>query len=312
MSKKRVRFPDGKGGGSGECDGDNDHNSEDELRNGDPHRPPLSVVVGTVPHRDDWTDEERGLMFFTRSEYNSSRSTAKVISKESERYGFSKTLDGTYIEKSAEAQEKLNEWVQQGGNRRGLERWANADHGEKRQHDQFHAIMAVLRAQDEMIARKNSIDVEKLRKVSHKATKVSRHFARMIGKADSYAMAQELRADSEAAAAEAGTKSGGISTTDDTASVTASLSGMTVGSEEMTVNTLNTYGDVTVPSVDTNEYQHEPIDLDTDLLNIDKVGKNGGEKHRKRRFGFGGRMKNRDGNGNNGSSSKAERISRVA
>lgn len=132
-------------------------------------------------------------LYFSRAEYQMSRSGAKVISKEAERYGYSKNLDETYSSKSAEIQDRLNLWACHGHSRRGLERWANTKHGEERQQDQFQAIMAVLRAQDEMISKKNEVDCEKLRKVSHKATKTSRHFARMMGKADSYAMAQELR-----------------------------------------------------------------------------------------------------------------------
>lgn len=50
--------------------------------------------------------------------------------------------------------------------------------------------MAVLEAQDEMLQKTNGyIDIDRLRKVSYKSTKVARHFARMMGKADSYAVA---------------------------------------------------------------------------------------------------------------------------
>lgn len=153
----------------------------------------LATIVVTVPARTDYDEGELANLFFSRQDYQMSRSQAKVISKESERYGFSKNLEQTWAEKSSDAQDKLNAWAAQGHARRGLERWANGDHGEKRQQDQFQAIMAVLRAQDDMLARKRAIDVEKLRKVSHKSTKIARHFARMMGKADSFAIAQQLR-----------------------------------------------------------------------------------------------------------------------
>ena len=116
-----------------------------------------------------------------------------MISKESEKFGYSKTLDGVFQEKSKESQDCLNLWAASGHSRRGLERWANREHGEKRQQDQFNAIMTVLREQDDMISRKGKVNDEALRRVSHKATRISRHFARMMGKADSYAVAVELK-----------------------------------------------------------------------------------------------------------------------
>jgi len=166
MGKKRVRFPRG---------------------------PDLATVVCNIPHHEEFTPEDMENLFFSRSDYQTSRSAAKVISKESERYGFSKNLDDTYNEKCREAQERLNLWVAQGHARRGLERWANRKHGEKRQQDQFQVIMAVLRAQDDMLAEHGQVNDEQLRKVANRATRVSRHFARMMGKADSYAMQNELK-----------------------------------------------------------------------------------------------------------------------
>jgi hypothetical protein len=193
-------------------------------------------------------------MFFSRSDYHMTRSAARVVSKESERYGFSKTLQGTYgVEKSVEVQEKLNEWATHGHSRRGLERWANAKHGEERQQDQFQAIMAVLRAQDDMLARKNKIDEEKLRKISHKSTKLSRQFARMMGKADSYAMALELRAER--------------GETDSVNTTTTQLADMTVASDEFTVDTTHT----TTASIDTNNNEM----------------KDSSQHSKFRRFGFG-------------------------
>jgi hypothetical protein len=157
--------------------------------------------VITIPHRDDYTPEEVEALYFSRDEYQACRNAAKASSWECERKGHGKFLDGTFCEKDSDVQERLNSWVvssavvaagaaKSGADsapqlsccRRGLERWSNSDHGEIRNHAQFHAIMAVLRAQD-----------DKLRKVSCKVTKTSRHFARMIGKADSYAVWQDLK-----------------------------------------------------------------------------------------------------------------------
>jgi hypothetical protein len=152
----------------------------------------IAIIVCTIPNREDYIEEDHGLLFFSRSDYHISRSSAKMISRESERYGYSKNLEETYTEKSKIAQESLNLWTSSGHARRGLERWANRKHGDARQQDQFQSVMAVLRAQDDMLAGRKGIDHEQIRKVSHKATKIARHFARMMGKADSHALANEL------------------------------------------------------------------------------------------------------------------------
>jgi hypothetical protein len=153
----------------------------------------IASIVCTIPNREDYIEEDHGLLFFSRSDYHISRSSAKMISRESERYGFSKNLEETYTEKSKIAQDSLNLWTSRGHARRGLERWANRKHGDARQQDQFQSVMAVLRAQDDMLAGRKGIDHEQIRKVSHKATKIARHFARMMGKADSHALASELK-----------------------------------------------------------------------------------------------------------------------
>lgn len=177
-------------------------------------------VVCILPNREEFTDEDLELLWFSKADYHMGRSEAKVISRECVRFGFSSNLENTYTEKNTEAQERLQLWASHDGSRRGLERWANKEHGEKRQQDQFDAIMAVLEAQDELLAnsRDGQFDIEKIRKVSSKATKTARHFARMMGKADSYAMANDLgkassvksknARDSDTVATEGSTRSG--------------------------------------------------------------------------------------------------------
>jgi hypothetical protein len=155
----------------------------------------LAVVVCVIPSLEDFTEEDHENLWFSKSDYHMCRAEAKVISRECVRMGYSKNLDNTYTEKSSVAQEQLQIWVEESFTGRGLERWANKDHGELRQTVQLEAVMAVLEAQDEMIAYSRgggAIDAEKLRKVSTKATKTARHFARMMGKADSHVMATEL------------------------------------------------------------------------------------------------------------------------
>jgi hypothetical protein len=172
MSKRRVRF----------------HENDDVL----------AQVVCVIPSLDDFTPEDHENLWFSKADYHMCRAEAKVVSRESVRLGYSKNLSDTFTEKNTVAQEQLQEWAAVSIAIRGLERWANKEHGEIRQTDQLDAVMAILEAQDEMLscARNGRIvDAEKIRKVSTKATKTARHFARMMGKADSYVMATELGRD---------------------------------------------------------------------------------------------------------------------
>jgi len=229
----------------------------------------ISVVVCTVPHREDFTEEEYAALFFSRDDYHTSRSSAKVVSKESERYGYSRNLEGTYKEKCQEAQERLNQWAMNGQGRRGLERWCHTEHGELRQHDQFQAIMTVLRAQDDMISRKNRVDPEKLRRISHKATKISRHFARMMGKADSYAMAQELRLERD----ERGLQGDEVGSANIDDNRTSSLMEMTVASGDDNA-TVDGDGAASICTTATEEYFYPPIEtppVDRESLGVVRV-----------------------------------------
>ena len=166
----------------------------------------LHTVVCELPNREDFTPEDYAALWFSKAEYHTSRSEAKLISRDATRYGFSQNLNDTFGEKSNHSQEFLQLWCTTGDCRRGLERWANHEHGDLRNKEQFQAVQVVLEAQDLMFMAQHSasshtgatttttttMDHEKLRKVSHKATRTARHFARMMGKADSYAVAHEL------------------------------------------------------------------------------------------------------------------------
>lgn len=217
-----------------------------------------------IPTRSCMGDELLEELFFTKQEYNTSRSAAKVIAREAARYGFSKNLQDTFgkildenhrskrspsktdrtasgddgdptptkeeqkrekaiqhQKQKAAIQEKLNLWCAHGHTRRGLERWAHKEHGDARQTEQFQAIMDVLRAQDEMMVKAKLtnrikpqgscaewLDDEVLRKISHKATRAARHFARMMGKADRYAVEyDELKDGSQTVVTEMSTLS---------------------------------------------------------------------------------------------------------
>ena len=155
----------------------------------------LAKVVYEIPSLDDFTPEDHENLWFSKADYHMCRAEAKVISRESVRLGYSKSLDDIFSEKDAVAQEELQKWAMVDIAIRGLERWANKAHGELRQADQLDAVMAILEAQDEMLScHKNGriVDAEKLRKVSTKVTKSARKFARMMGKADSLVIEADI------------------------------------------------------------------------------------------------------------------------
>lgn len=233
-----------------------------------------SSVVCMLPNREDFSSDDHEALWFSKSDYHMSRSQAKVISRESARFGLSKNLDDTYSEKNPEAQERLQQWSIHSDSRRGLERWANREHGEVRQQDQFKAIMAVLEAQDELLASSNDgkVDSEKLRKVAHKATKTARQFARMMGKADSHAMANAMVNELE--------KSSGQSDGESVATENTTRSGM-----ESSAASASMTSEKSIPRMD-------------DDMNDSRHSKGS----RFRRFGFGSRYK----------TSKDEVVSRVA
>jgi hypothetical protein len=192
MATRRVKFQ----GCGGDDHHDNDDNDDDD--DDDDDTTAVATVVCIIPNLEDFTPEDHENLWFSKADYHMCRAEAKVISRESVRLGHSINLDHTYTEKSSAAQAQLQIWVEEGVASRGLERWANKEHGELRQTDQLEAVMAVLEAQDEMLAAVRcgrTADPEKIRKVSIKATKTARHFARMMGKADSYVMAAELGRD---------------------------------------------------------------------------------------------------------------------
>lgn len=147
----------------------------------------ISQVVLEIANCEDFTEEDKKRLWFARSDYHFSRSTARVIAKESERYGHSKHLDDCYKPTFSEGvQSRLNIWALQGDSRRGLERWASSIHGQKRKDDQYMYIQGVLRAQQEMKF-KDCLNEERLREVGHILSRKSRLLAQMMGEADNHA-----------------------------------------------------------------------------------------------------------------------------
>lgn len=151
--------------------------------------------IHEVLSRKDMETNELEALFYNKDDYKLSRSLARSASLDVDQRGEGWPLQTAFGLKSKESQEQLITWATADHGCRGLERWSSKVHGEKRQVEQFTTVMAVLEAQHEMMMRGNEIDPEALRKTATKASRNARHFARMIGKADSHAVALQLLSD---------------------------------------------------------------------------------------------------------------------
>jgi hypothetical protein len=160
----------------------------------------MAQVVAEIEPCMNYSDQDRKNLWHARSDYHFSRSSARVIAKESERYGHSKHLDGVYVSAfQQQAQDALNLWVLHGHCRRGLERWANSHHGCIRKDDQHMYTQGVLRAQQEMKLKdvcggEKHAQAERLREVGFILSRKSRLFSQMMGEADAQAAKWELGA----------------------------------------------------------------------------------------------------------------------
>lgn len=157
-------------------------------------------VVAEVESCFDFPEDIRRDLWHSRDDYEFSRSSAKVIAKESERYGHSRHLDFCYPTESLSIQafdadgsvrNALKIWCLHGHSRRGLERWSNSLHGRIRKDDQYMYIHGVLKAQAEMKL-KSEYCPERLREISYSLSRKSRLFGQLLGEADSYAAQSEL------------------------------------------------------------------------------------------------------------------------
>jgi hypothetical protein len=156
----------------------------------------LATVAIIIESIEDISEEDKKNLWFARSDYHFSRSSARVIAKESERYGHSKHLDDVYISDFDQVvQDKLKLWSLHGSSRRGLERWANSSHGILRKDDQRGYIKGVICAQTEMRLRgaDKLATEQRIRDVGDMLSQKSRLFARMIASADAQAAKWEFR-----------------------------------------------------------------------------------------------------------------------
>ena len=156
----------------------------------------LLETIYEVPRRTDLGTDDCEALFFNRNDFKWTRSVARSESQDVARNGESEALQTAFGLKSKVSQDILNSWVTADHLCRGLEKWCNRAHGEKRQLEQFAATMAVLQAQHDMKSSEKRVDSDALRNVATKVTRNARHFARMMGKADSLAVALLLKSDS--------------------------------------------------------------------------------------------------------------------
>ena len=231
----------------------------------------VAKVVCYIPTRDEIDSDHLKELYYTREDFQAQRAAAKGDSRDSSRSGMSKNLDEVFSEKCKNAQTCLNEWASKGEAARGLERWANREHGEKRQQEQFSAIMAVLQAQDDMLYSKVPVCSESLRKVSHKATRAARHFARMMGKADSVAVGIDIRGS------DAGSLAGMSALSIDSAGRTKYL-----GDDCSLAASVSHHTDITIPS---SMVSLPSIDDDSLDIDLPKKGKKGRFRFLRRKGG---------------------------
>uniref|UniRef100_A0A7S1ZG99 Uncharacterized protein n=1 Tax=Ditylum brightwellii TaxID=49249 RepID=A0A7S1ZG99_9STRA len=153
---------------------------------------------------DDFSEQEKKNLWFSRSDYQFSKSCARVIAKESERYGHSRHLDAVYNDhhhssttdhqdnEEQRALGRLKLWALQGHSRRGLEFWANSQHGSARKQDSFQYVQRVLRAHTELKLQDALDQDTKLRDIGCHLSRKARMFAERMGQADQHAARFEL------------------------------------------------------------------------------------------------------------------------
>ena len=151
---------------------------------------PLHELEQIICELSQESDETLRNRWFTRTDFVVIKKTARMIAKESRRFGYSTSLDGTFIADSDQVQSKLNMWCKHGHSRRGLEEWTNKDHhGVTRQQHRKEAIQSVLNAQTVMRStNRGSCNEQDLAKIYAMLSRKSRTFAEQMGKADEYAV----------------------------------------------------------------------------------------------------------------------------
>jgi hypothetical protein len=164
----------------------------------------LETVVCEIEDVLSLTSEDKKRLWFSHHDYKFSKSSAKVVAQESERYRKSKHLDNTYVKSfDQDVQTSLNLWAMHGSQRRGLERWANTALGDMRKKDQHRYMSSLLRAQTEMNLKavEPSVRWQMFQTMGEGLSKRSRQFAQMMGNADAEAAKWEHKEHQEGTAA---------------------------------------------------------------------------------------------------------------
>jgi hypothetical protein len=131
--------------------------------------------------------ENRKNVWYNRNELGHIKRKAMVVSRESQRYGFSSLLTNTYGHSGPDVQESLNTWSRSASSRRGLERYINDEYAAKRSDLRSRTQLSVIRVQSKLRQDDaNQVDHcwDILARLSETFSKDSANFARSMGRAD--------------------------------------------------------------------------------------------------------------------------------
>eukprot|EP00545_Synedropsis_sp_CCMP1620_P007698 CAMPEP_0119004442 /NCGR_PEP_ID=MMETSP1176-20130426/1143_1 /TAXON_ID=265551 /ORGANISM="Synedropsis recta cf, Strain CCMP1620" /LENGTH=218 /DNA_ID=CAMNT_0006956143 /DNA_START=617 /DNA_END=1273 /DNA_ORIENTATION=- len=139
-------------------------------------------------------DDSLRVGWFLRTDFVIIKKTARMIARESRRFGYSTGLNDTFGVDNDVTQSKLNIWCKHGHSRRGLEEWSNkANHGGRRKEAKKEALRGILEAQTELRSSDIPEDdqIEVLGRFAASLTESARIFARMMGIADAFAVTSD-------------------------------------------------------------------------------------------------------------------------
>lgn len=154
----------------------------------------LCKIVCEVTSLDELTLEDYEKTWYSWSDYDAFKRSAKLIAKEIRTYGRDKLLDGAVQavpNKDNVIQTMLIKWSSQGFSCRGLERWIHVSQGKLRKQEQQRTVKVVLQVQSQEKQNSPDLLVQKLRAVSEHCSLNARSFAHKMGIADATAIFME-------------------------------------------------------------------------------------------------------------------------
>jgi len=147
----------------------------------------------------DFTEIEQGDVWFLQSDLSSIKHKAMALAKESSQFGLGSLLSNVYGKNDEDTQHALNRWACHGSSRRGLERWINRSYCQKRSDIRRRTIKSLVRAQRKMVL-EGCTDQDYrwivLARLCEALSRDARLFARVLGKADEYALQEEAQMES--------------------------------------------------------------------------------------------------------------------